>query len=137
VQVRLALLPGEYAVCRLPPGADPGPLPVVGDAPAVYSVTLTRHETSVVCPVEQAPGAASEVERGWRTLEVAGPLAFTLTGVLAGITAPLAERGIPVFAVSTYDTDLLLVQEGTLTPALAALRAAGHTVLDDEPAPGA
>ena len=136
VHVQLTLLPGEYAVCRLAPGDDPGPLPAVGDAAAVYSLTLTRSETSVVCPVEQAPAAAAEVERGWRTFEVAGPMAFTLTGVLAGITAPLAERGVPVFAVSTYDTDYLLVQEDTLPGAVAALRAAGHTVSGEEPAAG-
>ena len=135
VSVRLTLLPGEYAVCRLAPGADAGPLPAVATA-GLYSLTRTRSETSVVCPVELAPAAATEVERGWRTLEVAGPMAFTLTGVLAGITTPLAEEGIPVFAVSTYDTDHLLVQRDTLAAAVAALRAAGHTVLDGEPPAG-
>lgn len=61
-------------------------------------------------------------------LEVAGPLDFALTGVLAGLAVPLAEAGVSIFALATYDTDVLLVREAQLDAAIAALRAAGHDV---------
>jgi uncharacterized protein len=67
-------------------------------------------------------------ERGFRALAVAGPLDFALTGVLAALAVPLAEAGVPIFAVSTYDTDHLLVRAERLGEAIAALEAAGHQV---------
>ena len=63
---------------------------------------------------------------GWRALAVRGPLAFELTGVLASLATPLAAAGVSIFALSTFDTDYLLVPEERLSPALAALDAAGH-----------
>lgn len=63
---------------------------------------------------------------GWRCLEVGGPLPFELTGVLASLASPLAAAGVPIFAVSTFDTDYLLVPGEKLEAALAALGAAGH-----------
>lgn len=67
-------------------------------------------------------------ERGWVALRVAGILDFSLVGILASLTAPLAEAGISVFALSTYNTDYLLVRQNFLEQAIAALSAAGHTV---------
>jgi hypothetical protein len=71
--------------------------------------------------------AELEVEGGWRALKVAGPLDFALTGVLASLAGPLAEAGISVFVVSTYDTDYVLIREVDLEAARAALVAAGHS----------
>ena len=65
---------------------------------------------------------------GWRCLQVAGPLDFALTGVLASLAQPLAAAGVSIFAISTYDTDYLLVPDEALDASLAALRSAGHTL---------
>jgi uncharacterized protein len=120
----LERVPGTYAVCRLDPGADPGPRP---DGAALYAVTWSDQETSVVCPVQTAPDA-TRVEGPFAALRVAGTLDFSLTGVLAGLTTALAGGGISVFAISTYDTDYLLVPEDELGPAAERLREAGHEV---------
>ena len=79
----------------------------------------------MVCPQARVP---SDVRRqgGWRCLAVRGPLAFEMTGVLASLASPLAAAEVPIFALSTYDTDYLLVPGERLGEALAALAAAGH-----------
>lgn len=122
----LTLRPGVYAVARLDPGA---PIPDWADrvGPELRSVTRTHAELSIVAPADEVPSEV-RAERGWRLLEVAGPLDFGQTGILSGLTAPLAEAGVAVFVVSTFDTDLLLVREAQLDRAVAALRAAGHVV---------
>jgi hypothetical protein len=71
-------------------------------------------------------------ERGWRCLQVAGPLDFSLTGVLASLASCLAEAKVSIFAISTYDTDYLLVQAEDLETAIRALRAAGHEIVDED-----
>lgn len=91
------------------------------------AVTVTPAEISIVCPEEHTPEGARR-EDGWRALEVAGPLDFALTGILAALTVPLAEAAVSVFAVSTYDTDYLLVRAGELVEAVRVLEAAGHRV---------
>jgi hypothetical protein len=68
------------------------------------------------------------VEPGWSGLVVAGPLDFSLTGILSAIAGPLADAGIALFAVSTYDTDYILVKTNRYADAVAALTSAGHTV---------
>jgi uncharacterized protein len=120
---RLRLLEDRLAVCRLGPDA-PVPDWAGGE---LTSITRTPSELSVVCAEAGVP--ADEVaERGWRALEVAGPLSFELTGVLASLSAPLAGARVSVFAIATYDTDYVLVKELDLERAAAALDAAGHTV---------
>ena len=122
--VTLDVLPGRLAVCRL---ASDAPLaPWMGEGP-LTSVTRTDAELSVVC-AEAAVPEGVRAEAGWRALRVRGPLAFELTGVLAALAAPLAEAGIPIFALSTFDTDVLLVEAERLAEAVGALRAAGHAV---------
>ncbi len=121
--VDLQVLEGEYAVWKLPPDA---PLPEFVDAP-FSSMTRTHAELSVVAPAHQAPTGVP-VEDGWSCLEVQGPLAFELTGVLAELSASLATAEIPIFVVSTFDTDYLLVRTALLERAVAALKAAGHRV---------
>jgi hypothetical protein len=90
-------------------------------------VTRSDTELSVVCREEDVPAGAS-AERGWRALEVAGPLDFSLTGIVASLVSPLADAAVPIFVLSTFDTDYLLVREPDLPRAVEALRAAGHTV---------
>lgn len=118
-------LPGRFAVCRLAPDATP-PAPTSGAS--FWSLTRTRNELSLVVPEEAAPpGAASE--RGFRALTIEGTLDFSLTGILAAIAAPLAAAGIPIFAVSTYDTDTVFIRENDFEQAVRELREAGHRVL--------
>jgi quinol monooxygenase YgiN len=122
----LTLLPGELSVCRLPAGA---PVPEWADGSGLRSVTRTPVELSVVCPSASVPEDV-QAEHGWRALEVAGPLDFGLTGVLAALTAPLAAAGVPVFALATYDTDYVLVPAAELGAALDALSSAGYAIAD-------
>ncbi len=125
--LNLTVLPGKYAVCRLPAMA---PLPAAGTTDRFFSVTRTRDELSVVCAEEEIPAGAT-AERGWRGLRVEGPLSFQLTGVLASLADPLAQAKISIFAISTFDTDYLFVRGVDLEPALACLRLAGHRVRGD------
>lgn len=117
-------LDGALAVCRL--GAD-APLADWMWTGPVASVTRTEAELSVVC-AESAVPEGVRAEGGWRALRVRGPLVFDLTGILASLTAPLAEAGLPIFSLSTFDTDVVLVRETDLDAAAAALREVGHEV---------
>jgi enamine deaminase RidA (YjgF/YER057c/UK114 family) len=124
--VKLSLLDETLAVCRL--SADERvPSWALELHHAFVSLTRTRDELSVVCPEAAVPPDV-DVEPGWRALSVAGPLDFALTGVLASLAAPLAQAGVPVMAIATYDTDHLLVKAADLDRALTALAAAGHEV---------
>jgi uncharacterized protein len=127
----LEIVPGQFAVCRLAPDAI---LPESVMQASFFSLTRTPDETSLVVADGDGArlGADARVESGWRMLRVAGPLDFQLTGILSALAAPLAEAGISLFAVSTFDTDYLLVRADRLEEAVAALRAAGHTVPEPE-----
>jgi uncharacterized protein len=124
--VDLDLDPTPLAVCRLP--AHAAVPPWIDDAGGpLRSATRTRDELSIVV-AEQAVPAEVQAERGWRALRVRGPLAFSLTGVLASLAGPLADAEVPIFVLSTYDTDWVLVPDGRLNAAVAALTSAGHHV---------
>ncbi len=123
----LKVLAEPLAIARLPAGADVPAWAVEGP---FLSMIRTERELSVVVSSAGVPSHA-KAERGWRALHVDGTLDFALTGILAALTAPLAAAEIPVFALSTYDTDYILVREEMLAVALDALRAAGHTVSGD------
>lgn len=120
----LTVLEGTYAVSRLGPKV---PAPAWGMDGPFTSITRTAEELSIVCPECEVPPDVPS-ERGWRCLRVAGPLRFSLIGVLASLVEPLARAGIPVFAVSTFDTDYLLVRAGDLEGAVEVLRASGHAL---------
>ena len=125
--MRLRMLSGRFAVCRL---AASDPLPswfslAGGDLAAV--VRRGSEELSLVCGSD-APPPGVVAEREWAALEIEGPMEFTLTGVLASVAAPLADAGVPVFALATYDTDVVLVPGARAGDAVAALRGAGHEV---------
>jgi uncharacterized protein len=118
--------PGDYSVARLAPDA---PVPAgLLDSPGLVSVTRTPDELSIVCPTEVAPTADTN-DHGWRLLTVRGPLEFTLTGIMAALSGELAAAGVSLFALSTYDTDHLLVKGENLDRAVRALSEAGHDVV--------
>lgn len=120
----LTVLPDSLAMLRLPPDA---PLPAWAMHSRFFSLTRTSDELSVVCSAEHVPGDLP-AEKGWRALKVKGPFALTEIGVLAALAAPLAAVKASLFAISTFDTDYLLVSEQQLPAAIAALRQAGHRV---------
>ena len=121
----LDVLPGRLAVCRLAPDAPLAPW--MGEG-VVSSLSRTTAELSVVCAEASVPEGV-RVEAGWRALALRGPIDFALTGVLVRILQPLAEADVGIFALSTYDTDLVLVKEVQLAHAVAALRDAGLDVV--------
>ncbi|MGW4464391.1 ACT domain-containing protein [Micromonospora sp. NBC_01796] len=124
----IALLPEEYAVCRLPAGSSLPAGLLGGTAESgVLSVTWTADEVSIICRADRAPVEAT-VETPWRCLQVAGPLDMALTGILASLVVPLADARVNIFAFSTYDTDYLMVPAVRLAEALATLTHAGHRV---------
>jgi uncharacterized protein len=123
--MRLAVLPDEFAIVRL--SADE-PTPAWATQGAISSVTRTPEELSVVCAAGALP-AGVQAERPFRCLRIVGRLDFSLTGVLASITVPLAAAKVSIFAISTYDTDYVLVREDSLDAAITCLRTAGHEVL--------
>jgi uncharacterized protein len=120
----LTLLPGRFAVCRLGPGDD---VPEWADAPPLSSVTRTGDELSIVCPEAGVPGGV-QAERGWRAFKLEGPVPFATIGVISGLTKPLAEAGLSVFVLSTFDTDYLLLKEPNLPRASQILARAGFQV---------
>ncbi len=121
----LSLLPDNYSICRLGPAADIPPWALAGD---FFSITRTEAELSLVCSQEVVPDGV-KCEKGWRCIMVVGPLDFSLTGILASLTASLTEVGISVFALSTFDTDYLLVKADNLKRAVLKLQEAGHDVV--------
>jgi len=130
----LSPMPGAYAVVRFAPGTRLSPDAFAGEG--FVSVTRTADELSVVCESarigQMCPGAEpGSIESGWNVLKVEGPLDFSLTGVLASLAAPLARASVSVFALSTFDTDYLLVRETDRERALEALRAAGFGIAGD------
>ncbi len=126
----LDLLTVPLAVCRLQPGQTAPPCP--SDAP-FWSETRTPLETSLVVP-EQHVEPQWRTERGWRALRVLGPLPLDQIGVLHALLTPLADAGVSVFALSTWDTDYVLVRATDLDRALTALAGDGHSVRREAPA---
>ena len=126
MSLTLSVLSAEYAVCQLPADAAP---PAWACAGEFWSVTRAPEELSMVCAAANVPGGV-KVEKDWAALRLHGPFEFTLTGILASVLNPLRDVGIGIFALSTFDTDYVLVSRARLADAVAALRAAGHTVMD-------
>jgi uncharacterized protein len=122
--LELTLLRERFAVCRLAPHATT-PSWAAGDT--FYSITRTAEELSVVVEESRVPADVTS-QAGWRALRVRGPFTFSETGVLASLTEPLAAKKISLFAISTFDTDYLLLFEKQLADAIATLEHAGHMI---------
>jgi uncharacterized protein len=115
-------LPDSYAIMRLAPDTAVPEWAMKGD---FTSITRTADELSVVCPAVNIP---RDIDPGlrWVCFKLEGPFPFSQTGVLLSFIEPLSTSGIPIFGISTYDTDYVLVQESSQRAALDALREAGH-----------
>lgn len=122
-RLTIDIAPGDYTVTRLPKGAEPPRIQAAG----MVSITSTPTEVSIVSPTDVAP-PSEHARPGWRLLTVRGPLEFDLTGVMAALAGELAAAGVSLLAVSTYDTDHVLVKAAELDRAAKALREAGHEV---------
>ena len=120
----LAVLPDVLAICRVPSDTPFAEVPTEG---RFWSATRTQDELSLVIPDDQVP-KGWQAERGWRCFRVRGKLDFEVTGVLSALSAPLAFAGISIFAVSTFDTDYILVREQDLDSACEVLRENGNKV---------
>jgi hypothetical protein len=124
VNLNIIVVDGVFAVCRLAPDA---PIPGWSTAGDFCSITRTADELSIVCR-QDAVLEGITCERGWRCLRVAGTMPFSVVGVLASMMAPLADARISVFAISTFDTDYLLVKAEDLERTIEVLRRQGHTI---------
>jgi len=121
--MKLILLPDTFAVCRLSPSADIPQWALQNRT--LLSITYTSDELSLVCLEEMVPSSV-QYEGSWRAIKVQGPLDFSLTGILVALATPLAAAHIPIFALSTFDTDYLLLQEEHLSQAKIVLTQSGH-----------
>jgi len=122
----LTVLPERLAICRLSPDES---LPECVAHARFWSATRTDEELSIVLPEETVP-AGWQAETGYRCLKVLGPLDLSLTGILASLAVPLTEASVSIFAISTYDTDYILVREDDLVKTRQALLAAGHALVE-------
>lgn len=102
-------------------------IPSWADGPGLSSITRTPEELSIVGPESRVP-AGTRSEGGWRAFQLVGPVPFATTGVIAGLAEPIAEIGVGIFVLSTFDTDYLLVKQANLQRAVAAWRQAGQPV---------
>ncbi|MDV6373862.1 ACT domain-containing protein [Deinococcus arenicola] len=126
MSLTLSVLSDAYALCQLSEDAAP---PAWAFAGEFWSVTRAPGELSVVCAAANVPDGV-RAEKDWAALRLHGPFEFTLTGILASVLNPLRDAGIGIFALSTFDTDYLLVPGVRLGDAVKALREVGHTVKD-------
>jgi hypothetical protein len=120
----LSVLPGSYAICRLEPAAD---VPSWWAGGPFASVCRTEDELSIVCPEASVP-AGTACEAGWRVLKCEGPLDYELPGIIASLAEPLANAGVSIFSIATYETDYILVKDSQLDTAINALTTYGHAV---------
>lgn len=123
--IRIELLTGHYGVARLE-GGSRFPEWAKGE---FTSVTATSDEVSITCPEVFIPEGI-RCEKGWRVLKLIGPLDFALVGILAGISGILAEKKISIFAISTFDTDYILVKDDKVSEAVEALMDNGFEVYE-------
>jgi hypothetical protein len=120
----LTLLPELFAISRL---AADAPIPNWATQGSFFSVTRTADELSVVCELSLVP-VGVQSQAGWCVFKVHGPFVLSEIGVLSALASPLSKAKISLFAVSTFDTDYLLVAAATLSAATTALEQAGHTI---------
>ena len=122
--MRIEVLPQALTVCKV------GDIAQIDLSRPLFFIGKTDRELSLVCETRDTPARTLEREDGWRGFRVAGTLDFSLVGILSRLSGILAAEGIGIFAVSTYDTDYILVKRDNLDRALRALAVAGYEVDD-------
>jgi hypothetical protein len=125
-KLTLRRIPEKFAICKLMPGDS---IPRWAISGQIWSLTRTPTELSLVCGQSNLP-PGFVAERDWRALRVIGPLPFEMVGVLSSLAVPLADAGLSIFAISTFETDLILVREQSFEAACQILVKAGHIVLE-------
>ena len=113
----LSVLPEKLGICRF---AEKGPIPAWAQDISFCSITRTKTELSIVCPQEEIPGGVL-AEKDWRAFRLEGDLGLESVGVIAALSQPLAEAGISIFNVSTYETNYVLVEDKNLEKAIEVL----------------
>ena len=124
-QLKFRRLSGRYAISRLPRET---PVPDWAQRGEFTSITRTADELSIVCFADNVPSGV-HCTPAWICLKLEGPFPFSQTGVLLSFIEPLSSKSVPIFAVSTYDTDYVLIQEEWAVRTVELLRQAGHTLL--------
>ena len=124
-RLKFRKLPGLYGIVRL--GSEV-PVPSWATKGDFSAVTRTAEELSIVCPASNLPDGVRSQHR-WICLRLEGPFPLSQTGVLLSFIEPLSTNGVPIFAVSTHNTDYVFVRDDKAKRALDLLRAAGHTLL--------
>ena len=124
-QLKFRRLHGLYAITRLAPDS---PIPAWATSREFISITRTADELSIVCPAGNIPNDVAAGPR-WACLKLEGPFLFSQTGVLLSFIQPLSGNGVPIFAVCTYDTDYVLIQEEHMGGVVELLRHAGHELI--------
>ena len=119
--MKLAILEGNYAVCRLSSNSS---IPPWSNSGNFWSVSKTANELSIVCSEESVPSEI-KAEKNWGIIEVEGPINFQTTGVLFSLAEPLKNAKISIFAISTFDTDYIMVKKDKIVLAKEVLVQAG------------
>ena len=109
-KLTLSILPEKLSICHFEKNS---PIPSWAKDIAFCSITRATDELSIICPQEKIP-AGVRAEKNWRAFKVEGPLGFSLTGIVASLSRPLAKAKISILYISTYETDYLLVEEKNL-----------------------
>ncbi|HRK30769.1 MAG TPA: ACT domain-containing protein [Tepidisphaeraceae bacterium] len=125
MNLTLTILPQKMAIARFQKNQWPGPWWLSGD---FFSLTQTEEELSIICDESAVPRDVNKVERGWRCFKVVGPLDFGLVGILAKLSAVLADVNVPIISISTHDTDHIMVRDVNVKEATEALRKAGFAI---------
>jgi hypothetical protein len=125
MQLNLIILKDTYAIYKFKGDSDITDL--INDSD-FYSVTKTQDELSVVSKQLDSVSDMLEVNKGWRIFKLSGPLDFSLIGIIAGISRIFKENKIPIFTISTYETDYILVKSRDLNRAIDSLKANGHEI---------
>jgi len=127
--MNFTLLPNRYAICKFKVEL---PLPEWVYSSGFYSITRTKDELSVVTVQTDSIPEETICNNGWRILKVAGPLDLSLVGIISEISGILRSKDIPIFVISTFDTDFILVKQKDLDCAISALHEKGHSLAAEE-----
>ena len=123
-QLQLSLLKDKYGICTLP---NTAPIPDWALTQSLASITRTEKELTIVCRLEILP---SQYQSGlkWRCFKIDGSFDLNQIGVISSISSPLADAGISIYVISTYDTDYFLIQEQNLEKTISTLSDIGHNI---------